>query len=189
MVKELAKEKNMPVDEEGFREELEKHQELSKTAGAGMFKGGLADTKEKTKQLHTATHLMLAGMRKVLGNHVHQKGSNINGERIRFDFSHPEKLTPEQIKEVEKYVNEAIEASIDVTHEEMSLEEAKESGAEGAFEEKYGDKVKVFTIDGYSKEICGGPHVGNTGEIEGVFKITKEQSSSAGIRRVKAILE
>ncbi|MFO7807170.1 MAG: non-canonical purine NTP pyrophosphatase [Candidatus Moraniibacteriota bacterium] len=189
MVEELAGEKNMLIDKKGFLDELKQHQELSRTAGAGMFKGGLADTKEKTKQLHTVAHLMLTGMRNVLGDHVHQKGSNINGDRLRFDFSHPDKLKPEQIKKIEDYVNEAISSSVDVVEEEMPLEEARKQGAEGAFEDKYGDKVKVFTIGDYSKEICGGPHVKNTGEIEGEFKITKEQSSSAGVRRVKAVLQ
>lgn len=172
-----------------FDKELKKHQELSRTASAGMFKGGLADNKEQTTQLHTVAHLMLAGLRKFLGDHVHQKGSNINGERVRFDFSHPEKMTDEEKKEVEDFVNEVIEKKIPVEMSEMSLEEAKNSGAEGAFENKYGDKVKVYNIEGYSKEICGGPHVKNTGDIKGKFKIKKEQSSSAGVRRIKAILE
>ena len=174
---------------ERFNELLKKHQDLSRTASAGMFKGGLADTKEETTQLHTVAHLMLAGLRKTLGEHVHQKGSNINGERVRFDFSHPEKMTDEQKQAVEKYVNEAIEAKVDVVLEEMPLDEAREKGAEGAFENKYGDVVKVFTIEGFSKEICGGPHVKNTGDIKGKFKIKKEESSSAGVRRIKAILE
>lgn len=189
VIKEIAKENGVGVDEEQFNKELEKHQELSRTASAGMFKGGLADTLEKTTQLHTATHLMLAGLRKVLGDHVHQKGSNINGERARFDFSHPDKMTDEQKKEVEDYVNEAIKASVPVVLEEMTLDEAKKAGAEGAFEHKYGDKVKVYSIEGYSKEICGGPHVQNTGDIKGAFKIKKEESSSAGVRRIKAIIE
>lgn len=172
-----------------FNNELEKHQELSRTASIGMFKGGLADTKEKTMELHTAAHLMLAGLRKVFGDHVHQKGSNINGERLRFDFSHPEKMTDDQKKAVEDYVNEAIQAGIPVEMKEMTLPEAKEFGAEGAFENKYGEKVKVYNIEGYSKEICGGPHVGNTADIKGTFKIAKEESSSAGVRRIKAVVE
>ncbi|OGI36385.1 MAG: hypothetical protein A2259_00665 [Candidatus Moranbacteria bacterium RIFOXYA2_FULL_43_15] len=177
---------NIEVDLNKFNEKLKEHQELSRTASAGMFKGGLADAKEKTTQLHTAAHLMLAGLRKVLGDHIHQKGSNINGERIRFDFSHPDKMTDEQKKAVEEFVNSAIQANVDVTMEEMTPEEAREQGAEGAFEHKYGDRVKVYEIPGFSKEICGGPHVKNTAEIKGVFKITKEESSSAGVRRVKA---
>jgi alanyl-tRNA synthetase len=172
-----------------FNEKLKEHQKLSRTASAGMFKGGLADTQEETMQLHTVAHLMLAGLRKTLGDHVHQKGSNINGKRVRFDFSHPEKMTDEQKQAVEEHVNEAIEAKIPVEMNEMPLNEARESGAEGAFENKYGDVVKVFSIQGYSSEICGGPHVKNTGDINGKFRIKKEQSSSAGVRRIKAILE
>ena len=154
-----------------------------------MFKGGLADTGEETRQLHTVAHLMLSGLRKVLGEHVHQRGSNINGERVRFDFSHGEKMTDEEKKAVENYVNEAIEAKIPVQMSEMSVDEAKTKGAEGAFENKYGDVVKVFAVGEYSTEICGGPHVENTADIKGRFKIKKEQSSSSGVRRIKAILE
>jgi alanyl-tRNA synthetase len=172
-----------------FEEELKKHQNLSRTASAGMFKGGLADTQEETMALHTTAHLMLAGLRKVLGEHVHQKGSNINGQRVRFDFSHGDKLTDEQKQAVEEYVNSAISAKIPVEMNEMTLDEAREQGAEGAFENKYGDRVKVYSIAGFSNEICGGPHVANTGDIKGVFKIKKEQSSSAGVRRIKAVLE
>lgn len=185
---ELAKEKNITVDEKGFGEEMKKHQALSRTASAGKFKGGLADHKERTTQLHTAAHLMLAGLRQVLGSHVHQKGSNINDERIRFDFSHPEKMTEGQKKAVEELVNRAIADKVDVQMQEMTVEEAREQGAEGVFESKYGEKVKVFIIGSYSKEICGGPHVTNTGQM-GSFKIVKEESSSAGVRRIKAILE
>ena len=188
MVEDLASEQGLRVDIKSFQEELNKHQELSRTASAGMFKGGLADTKEKTKQLHTVAHLLLAGLRKTLGEHVVQRGSNINGERVRFDFSHLEALTPEQIKEVEGYVNEAIKSKTPVVKEEMSLEEAAKVGAHGSFENKYGDLVNVYTIGDYSKEICGGPHVENTSEIEGTFKIVKEKSSSAGVRRIKGIL-
>ncbi len=186
MIQEELQCRELTVNEGEFDKLFKKHQELSRTASAGMFKGGLADTKEKTTQLHTAAHLMLAGLRKVLGGHVHQRGSNINGERIRFDFSHPEKMTEDQIKAVEDHVNEAIQAKVDVESKEMDLSEAKEQGAEGAFDSKYGDKVKVYDIGDYSKEICGGPHVKNTGDIKGTFKITKEKSSSAGVRRVKA---
>lgn len=189
VMKELCDEAGVEFDEKGFQEAFEKHQELSRTASAGMFKGGLADTLEKTTQLHTATHLMLAGLRKVLGDHVHQKGSNINGERARFDFSHNEKMTDDQKKAVEEFVNSAIAAKVPVILKEMTLEEAKEFGAEGAFEHKYGDKVKVYSIEGYSKEICGGPHVENTGDIKGTFRIKKEESSSAGVRRIKAVVE
>ena len=191
MTSEVARERKIEVDDnmqKDFEEALAKHQELSRTASVGMFKGGLADNKEETTQLHTSAHLMLAGLRTVLGDHVHQKGSNINGERVRFDFSHPEKLTDKEKKSVEDYVNKAILAKVPVVMEEMSLDKARDIGAEGSFENKYGDVVKVYTADKYSKEICGGPHVKNTGDIKGVFKITKEQSSSAGVRRIKAIL-
>lgn len=172
-----------------FDKELKKHQDLSRTASAGMFKGGLADNKEETTQLHTTAHLMLAGLRKVLGDNVHQKGSNINGERLRFDFSHPQKMTDEEKKAVEDFVNSAIGAKVPVEMNEMSLDEARKNGAEGAFQNKYGDVVKVYSIKGYSNEICGGPHVANTGDIKGKFRIAKEESSSAGVRRIKAILE
>ncbi|MEA2006730.1 MAG: alanine--tRNA ligase [Patescibacteria group bacterium] len=189
MTEEKANEVGFSVDKDSFYEALKKHQELSRTASAGMFKGGLSDTKEKTTMLHTSAHLMLAGLRNVLGDHVHQKGSNINGERLRFDFSHGEKMTDEERQAVEDFVNGAIEAKIDVVMEEMSLPEAKEKGAEGAFENKYGDQVKVYSIEGYSCEICGGPHVKNTGDIKGKFKISKEKSSSSGVRRIKAVIE
>ncbi|MFA5459808.1 MAG: alanine--tRNA ligase [Candidatus Paceibacterota bacterium] len=175
-----------------FQEEIKKHQELSRTAAAGKFKGGLADTSEQTTKLHTACHLLLAALRKVLGNHVEQKGSNITAERLRFDFSHSEKLTNEQIKEIEEIVNKAIKNNLPITFEEMSLEDAKKQGASGVFESKYGEKVKVYTIgekdNFFSKEICGGPHVKSIGSL-GYFKIIKQESSGAGIRRVKAILE
>jgi alanyl-tRNA synthetase len=177
------------IIKEKFNQELKKHQDLSRTASAGMFKGGLSDSKEATTRLHTAAHLMLAGLRKVLGPHVHQKGSNINGERLRFDFSHPEKMTDEEKKAVEEFVNSAIAAKVPVTIEEMSPDEAKAQGAEGEFSHKYGDRVKVYSIEGFSKEICGGPHVENTADLSGVFKIKKEESSSAGVRRIKAVLE
>lgn len=192
MTIELAKEKGMSVDEKGFQAELEKHQELSRTASAGKFKGGLADHSTEVTRLHTATHLLLASLRKVLGDHVYQKGSNITAERLRFDFPHADKMTPEQIVEVEKLVNEAIAAKLPVHFEEMPLEKAREIGASGVFDSKYQEMVKVYFMgnpDNYfSKEICGGPHVENTGEL-GHFKIQKEESSSAGVRRIKAVLE
>ena len=190
---ELAKEKGIGVDEKGFQEELGKHQELSRTASAGMFKGGLQESGEETKRLHTATHLLLAALRKVLGDHVYQKGSNITSERLRFDFSHGEKMTPEQIAEVEKLVNAAIESGFKVSFEEMSLEDARKINAMGVFGAKYGERVKVYRVvndmgEIVSSEICGGPHVENTGEL-GKFKIKKEEASSAGVRRIKAVLE
>ncbi|MFA6790392.1 MAG: alanine--tRNA ligase-related protein, partial [Parcubacteria group bacterium] len=188
MTVELAKESGVKVDEEEFKKELEKHQELSRTASAGKFKGGLADSGEETKKLHTAAHLMLAALRKILGDHVHQKGSNITAERLRFDFSHPEKMTDEQKEKVEKLVNEIINSKLPVICEEMNVDEAREMGAEGVFDSKYGDKVKVYLMGEFSKEICGGPHVKNTGEL-GRFKIIKEESSGAGVRRIKAVLD
>ncbi len=188
MTEELAKEKNIAIDKNEFEAEFKKHQDLSRTASAGAFKGGLADSSVETIKLHTVAHLMLSALRKVLGEQVFQKGANITTERLRFDFSHPEKMTPEQIKEVENLVNEQIEKKIPVVCEEVSVEEAKNQGAMGIFDAKYGEKVKVYSIDNFSKEICGGPHVENTSEL-GHFKIQKEESSSAGVRRIKATLE
>ncbi|MEI6587681.1 MAG: alanine--tRNA ligase [Candidatus Moraniibacteriota bacterium] len=189
IIEELAKEDGLEVDRRSFDEELKKHQDLSRTASEGKFKGGLADHSEKTTQFHTIAHLMLAGLRKVLGENVHQKGSNINGERIRFDFSHPDKMTDEQKKAVEDFVNLAIESKSEVTMTEMTPEEAKNAGAEGEFGHKYGDRVKVYSVGEYSREICGGPHIKNTAEIQGKFRIQKEESSSAGVRRIKAVVE
>lgn len=185
---ELAKEQGLEVDIQGFEQAFKKHQELSKAGAEQKFKGGLADTGEQTARLHTATHLMLAGLKKVLGPEISQKGSNITAERLRFDFNFDRKVTREELDQVEAYVNEAISKGIDVVCEELPLEEAKKQGATGVFDAKYADVVKVYTIDGYSKEICGGPHAKNTREL-GKFKIKKEQSSSAGVRRVKAVLE
>ena len=193
LTKELAKEQGIEIDEEGFDEELKKHQDLSRTASAGMFKGGLQDSGEETAKLHTATHLLLAALRKTLGNHVFQKGSNITPERLRLDFSHPERVSSEKLKETELLVNEAIRSNFEVVREEMSLEEAKKKQAMGVFEAKYGEKVTVFSISDekgrvVSREICGGPHAKWTGEL-GHFKIQKEEASSAGVRRIKAVLE
>ncbi|MBU2028470.1 alanine--tRNA ligase [Patescibacteria group bacterium] len=175
-----------------YNEKVKKHQDLSRTASVGMFKGGLVDVSEKTTKLHTAAHLMLAALRQVLGTEVIQRGSNITEERLRFDFSHNAKMTPEQIAEVEKIVNEQIQKKLPVVCKEMTLEEAKKQNAMGVFESKYGKQVKVYSIispnGGLSSvEICGGPHVKNTGELE-KFKIKKEESSSAGVRRIKAVL-
>jgi len=192
LTQEIAKEKGLKVDIEEFKKELQKHQEISRTASAGMFKGGLADSSEKTIKLHTAAHIMLAVLREVLGNQVVQKGSNITPERLRFDFSYGQKLTPEQLRKIEERVNEIIEKDLPVWFEEMSLEEAIQKGAVGAFTSKYGEKVKVYFIgkgkENVSKEICGGPHVERTGVL-GRFRIIKEESSSAGVRRIKAVLE
>jgi len=191
LTQELADSKGCKINEDEFNKEMEKHAKLSKTASSGMFKGGLADTAEDTKKLHTAAHLMLESLRRILGDHVSQKGSNITSERLRFDFSHPEKLTPEQIKKVEDMVNEQISKKLPVTPKEMTLSEARDLGANGVFDSKYGEKVKVYFIgnnnDFFSKEICGGPHVNNTDSI-GKFEIKKEESSSAGVRRIKAVI-
>lgn len=172
---------------------LAEQKERSRTATAGQFKGGLAEHNETTTKYHTATHLMYRALRNVLGDHVVQRGSNITNERMRFDFSHHAKMTPEEIKAVEDMVNDAIAKDYSVTWEEMNTTDAFEVGALGAFGDKYGDSVKVYTVgakdgDWYSKEICGGPHVEHTGEI-GKFKIKKEESSSAGVRRIKAVIE
>jgi alanyl-tRNA synthetase len=166
---------------------LSSHQDKSRTASAGKFKGGLADHSEQSTKYHTANHIMLEAMRRILGPHVEQRGSNITQERLRFDFSHPDKLTPEQIKQIEDLANEQIARNLDVHYEEMTVPEAKAIGATGVFEHKYGDKVKVYFIGDFSKEICGGPHVENTKGM-GKLKITKEEASSAGVRRVKAVL-
>lgn len=177
---------------EEFDLELKKHKTMSRTASAGKFKGGLADSSKETTELHTAAHLLLEALRRVLGDHVSQKGSNITRERLRFDFSHDKAITEEEKTKVEKLINEAIERALPVSFEEMTLEKAKELGVMGVFESKYGEKVKVYKVgkgeDAFSCEICGGPHVENIGSL-GRFKIKKEKSSSAGVRRIKAVLE
>ncbi|MFA6082591.1 MAG: alanine--tRNA ligase [Patescibacteria group bacterium] len=170
-----------------FGQEMTAHQDLSRTASAGMFKGGLADASEITTKYHTATHLLQAALRQVLGTEVYQRGSNITAERMRFDFSYPDKMTDDQIAQVEQLVNGWIKDSLVVQMEEMSPAEAKQSGALGIFDDKYGSKVKVYSVGKTSREICGGPHVSNTKEL-GLFKITKEEASSAGVRRIKATL-
>lgn len=171
-----------------FDEEMAKHQELSRKGAEQKFKGGLADTSEETAKLHTATHLLQAALQKVLGDHVAQKGSNITADRLRFDFTHGEKMTDEQKKEVEDLVNKWIQADYEVKCEELPYDEAKKRGAMGLFEDKYGDVVKVYSVGDVSMELCGGPHAKRTGEL-GHFKIKKEESSSAGIRRIKAVLK
>ncbi len=189
ITKELAKERSIKVDEKGFEKELKKHQELSKTAQSGKFKSGLADHSEETTKLHTATHLLLAALRIVLKNKdIIQRGSNITVERLRFDFNHKAKLTDIEIKKVEELVNKKIKEKLDVKREEMDVKTAKKSGAGGIFDEKYGKKVSVYSINNFSKEICAGPHVKNTSEL-GHFKIIKEESVAAGVRRIKAVLE
>ena len=185
---DLAREQGFEIDNSEFEKLFKEHQEKSRMGSEQKFKGGLAEQNEKTIAYHTATHLLHKALQIVLGPNATQKGSNITTERLRFDFSHPEKMTKEQIQEVEDIVNEQIKRDLPVTCEEMSLEDAKKSGAMGLFENKYGDKVKVYTIGDFSKEICGGPHVTHTGKL-GHFKIKKEESSSAGVRRIKAVLE
>ncbi|MBM3204638.1 alanine--tRNA ligase [Candidatus Uhrbacteria bacterium] len=192
LTEEIVKEKGMSVDHAVFEAEFRKHQDVSRTASAGIFKGGLADHSIETTRLHTATHLLHRALKNVLGEHVEQRGSNITPERLRFDFSHPNKVTPQQIKQVEDIINEVIKQDVPVRFEEMTVEEAKQRGAIGLFEEKYGEKIKVYFIGNdtsdFSKEICGGPHVTHTGEL-GLFKIQKEEAVSAGIRRIKATLD
>jgi alanyl-tRNA synthetase len=185
---EIALERGVKIDLDVFYKKFKEHQEKSRTGAAGKFRGGLADNSEQTTKLHTATHLLNSALRRVLGDSVYQKGSNINAERLRFDFSFERKVTTEELEEISRIVNEGIDKAIDVVCEEMTLETAKEEGAIGVFEKKYSELVKVFTIQGYSKEICGGPHVANTKEL-GCFIILKEESSSAGVRRIKAIVE
>jgi alanyl-tRNA synthetase len=194
MTQELAEEKGLSVDTEEYNKEFEKHQTLSRTMSAGVFKSGLADNSEEVRKLHTATHLLNQVLREVLGDEIKQKGSNITSERLRFDFNFSRKLTNEEIKLIEDKVNENILKSLEVIREEIPLVDAIKSGAQSEFGAKYPELVSVYTIKDssnkgwYSKEICTGPHVSNTKEI-GKFKITKEESVAAGIRRIKAIVE
>ncbi len=195
ITREMAAEKGKKIDEAGFKKAFEDHQALSRAGAEKRFSGGLADHSDETTKLHTATHLLNAALRQVLGDHVSQKGSNITAERLRFDFNNPDKMTPEQIKKVEDLVNEAIKADAPISYSMMTVEEAKAQGAIGVFGDKYAsmslntgsDKVKVYTMGSFSKEICGGPHVARTGML-GSFKIQKEESSSSGVRRIKAIV-
>ncbi|MDR0696804.1 MAG: alanine--tRNA ligase [Christensenellaceae bacterium] len=188
MTQELANDNNVTIDMEGYEISAKEHQIKSQAGAEQKFKGGLADTGLKTAHLHTATHLLLASLKKLLSPDISQKGSNITAERLRFDFNFPRPLTIEELNTIENMVNQGIAASVDITCEEMSLEDAKKAGATGVFESKYQDIVKVYTIENYSKEICGGPHASNTRDL-GKFRIIKEQSSSNGVRRIKAILE
>ncbi len=188
MTEELAKENNLNVDTKGFAEKFKEHQEKSRTIDAGSFKGGLADNSYESTKYHTLAHIMLAALQQMYGPDIVQKGCNITSERIRFDFNLNHKMTDDEKKTLTNIVNEKIQEGIPVTMEEMPYEEAKEKGAHGTFEDKYGSIVKVYSIGNFSKEICGGPHVKNTNEL-GKFRIIKEESSSAGVRRMKAILE
>ena len=187
LTEEMAEEVGFTVDVKGFEAAFKEHQEISKQQGT--FKGGLAEQNEVTARLHSATHLLNAALKSVFNdNGINQKGSNITTERLRFDFNFPRKITPEELAELEKWVNDAIAANVEITMEEMSVDEAKAQGAVGVFSDKYGEKVKVYTMGKYSKEICGGPHAKTTGELHH-FKIIKEEASSAGVRRIKAILD
>ncbi len=189
MTEELAGEKGIKVDKKGFEEEFKKHQQLSRVGAEKRFKGGLADSGEETTKLHTATHLLNQALREVLNKQdIFQRGSNITPERLRFDFNFDRKLTKEELKKVEDWVNERIKEELPVKREEMTVEEAKKKGAQGVFEHKYSQNVFVYSIGSKSIEICGGPHIKNTKEL-GHFKIKKEESSAAGVRRIKAILE
>ena len=188
LTEELAKENGLTVDTEGFKHKFAEHQEKSREGASQKFKGGLASTGEMETKYHTATHLLNAALKKVLGPHVHQKGSNITAERMRFDFSHNNKMTDEEKQKTEDLVNEYIKMAIPVEKLEMKKEDAINAGAEAMFADKYGDIVSVYKIGDVSMELCGGPHVHNTSEL-GHFKIKKEEASSAGVRRIKAILE
>ena len=193
MTVELAHERGLKVDTENFKKELQKHQEVSRVGSEKKFKGGLADTKEETIRLHTDHHLLLAALKKILGHNVKQKGSNITSERLRIDFSYPQKMTPEEVKQVEDMVNDKIKEGLNMVRREMSKEEAEKIGAEMEFGAKYGDVVSIYFAEDdngtvFSKEFCGGPHIKNTSEL-GEFKILKEEAVSQGVRRIKAILE
>ena len=184
---ELAAEKGLTVDMEDFQNRFRTHQEKSRAGSEQTFKGGLADNSEETTKLHTATHLLNAALRELIDPNIRQKGSNITADRLRFDFNFDRKLTPEELKSIEAFVNDAIQRNIPVVCEEMPVDEAKASGAIGVFDDKYGAIVKVYRIGDVSAELCGGPHVANTGDIQG-FKIKKEESSAAGVRRIKAVV-
>ncbi|MCP4179380.1 MAG: alanine--tRNA ligase [bacterium] len=187
LTEEMAAERGFVVDKPGYEKAYKKHQELSRQGAEQKFKGGLADASEQTTALHTATHLLHEALRRVLGDHVAQKGSNITSDRLRFDFSHPEKMTKEEVTKVENLVNEMIDSKLPVNFSEVTIDEAKKSGAIGLFGDRYGEKVNVYSIGDFSKEICGGPHVINLNKL-GTFKIKKEESSSRGVRRIKAVL-
>ena len=187
MTEELALEKGISVDREGFKKAFAEHQEKSRKGSEQKFKGGLSDSGCETTRLHTATHLLQAALREVLGTTVQQKGSNITAERLRFDFSFDRKVTADELKQVDVIVNRAIADKVDVIKKTMTYDDAVAEGALGFFKDKYGESVSVYEIPGYSKEICGGPHANNTSEL-GEFKIKKEEASSSGVRRIKAVL-
>lgn len=190
---DMAKERGFAVDKEGFDARFKEHQQKSRDNSGAMFKGGVAEAKSEEEQtilrrLHSATHLLLASLRRVVGDYVEQRGSNITTERLRFDFVCDHKLTPEELSQIEEMVNAQIARDLPITCEEMTVSEAKESGAIGIFDDRYGEKVTVYTMGDFSKEICCGPHASHTGEL-GQFKIQKEESSSSGVRRIKAVLK
>jgi len=187
ITKEIAEEKGISIDLIGYEDEFKKHQEISRVGAEKQFKGGLADTSIESIKLHTATHLLGEALRRILSNDIKQKGSNITAERLRFDFNFGRKVTPEELKQVEALVNEQIEQGLPVIKEEMTFEEAQETGAQAEFEQKYSEYVFVYSIGDFSKEICGGPHVESTNEL-GTFKILKEEAVAAGVRRIKAVL-
>ncbi len=188
LTQETAAKHGLGADMEGYQKAFAEHQEKSRAGAEARFRGGLADSTSETTRLHTATHLLQEALRRVLGPHVEQRGSNITPERLRFDFSHPDKVTDEQLAEVERLVNEQIAADLPVEWREMTTEQAQAEGAIGLFGERYGERVRVYSVGGFSREICGGPHVQHTGEL-GHFHITKEQSVGAGLRRIRAVLE
>ena len=188
LTEELAAERGLRVDAEGYGAAFEEHQRISRAGMRQRFAGGLGDRSDAATRLHTATHLLHAALREVLGPHVEQKGSNITAERLRFDFSHPQPLTEEELQKIEDLVNLRTQEDLGVSIDVMTLEEAKASGALAFFAAKYGDAVKVSSVGGFSREVCGGPHVASTGEL-GRFTIIKEQSSGRGVRRVRAVLE
>ena len=188
MTLEMAKEKKVKVAVGGYEKEFNKHQKLSRTATKGKFGSGLADTSEKTTKLHTACHLLHSALQQVFGKNVEERGSNINHERLRFDFSFDRKLTEEEVVKVEKLVNDTIQKGLEVIREEMSVKEAKKKGAEGVFAHKYGERVFVYSVGSFSKEICSGPHVKNTKDL-GKFRIIKQKSVGSGVRRIRAVLE
>ena len=183
----MANERGFDVDVDGFNEAFRQHQELARTTSAGAFKGGLADDSEQTTRLHTACHLLLAGLRKMFGTHIEQKGSNITSERLRFDFNFDRKLTDEEVVEVEKFVNDAINKAIPVERVEMPLKEAKANGAYGIHKAEEDEVVSIYKIGDVDFQICGGPHATNTSELKH-FKIAKQEAVSAGTRRIKGIL-
>jgi alanyl-tRNA synthetase len=188
MTRDLAEEKGIVIDMKEFTKQFEEHREISRTATQGKFKGGLADHSEDITKLHTATHLLQAALRKVLGDSVQQNGSNITQERLRFDFTFPRKMTPEEIEQVENLVNDVIAKDLVVEHSFLPYDDAIAKGALAFFKENYGEVVSVYRVDDFSMELCGGPHVENTGVL-GKFKIIKQEKIGAGILRIKAVLE